>query len=263
MKLFSLRLKALLDGRNASGKSRTSGFGLWEDNVSIANYSSVLIQVINLARRPDRLALVSSDLRKAGLSAETQIAVDGQLEKLQSKFLSQGEIGCWKSHINALRRLVDTKNQYSLVLEDDATLGPQINKKFLSEMKDLMERNQLDLLQIGFVEQFYSASIGSGVLEALIALLKNRGTKDASGVRFVLGDFRAGTHAYIINARLAEAISTSVAEPPLIPWDGYLESLARGQLGRGDIRIARLVTSAVSQASRVPGILKVDSDVAN
>jgi GR25 family glycosyltransferase involved in LPS biosynthesis len=158
---------------------------------------------------------------------------------------------------------VDTKNQYSLVLEDDATLGPQINKKFLSEMKDLMERNQLDLLQIGFVEQFYSASIGSGVLEALIALLKNRGTKDASGVRFVLGDFRAGTHAYIINARLAEAISTSAAEPPLIPWDGYLESLARGQLGRGDIRIARLVTSAVSQASRVPGILKVDSDVAN
>jgi len=243
-------------------KVRTSGFGLWENNVSNSNDSLMLIQVINLARRPDRLALVSSDLRKAGLSAETQVAVDGQLEKLESKFLSKGEIGCWKSHINALRRLVDTKAQLSLVLEDDATLGSQVNKKFLSEMKDLMERNQLDLLQIGYIENFYSPSLRSGILEFLIALLRNRGTKDSSGFRFVHGDLRAGSHAYIINARLAEAISTSVPEPPLIPWDGYLESLARGQVGRGDIQIARLVKSVVSQASRARESLKLDSDIA-
>jgi hypothetical protein len=100
------------------------------------------------------------------------------------------------------------------------------------------------------------------MLEFLIALLRNRGTKDSSGLRFVNGDFRAGAHAYIVNARLAEAISTNVPEPPLIPWDGYLESLARGQVGRGDIRIARLVKSVVSQASRVPESPKVDSDIA-
>jgi len=104
--------------------------------------------------------------------------------------------------------------------------------------------------------------LSTGPLEFLISLLKNRGTVDKSGVRFVLGEFRAGTHAYIVNSRLADAISRTVSEPPLIPWDGYLESLARGQIGRGDIRIARLVKSVVSQASREPHSLIVDSDIA-
>jgi GR25 family glycosyltransferase involved in LPS biosynthesis len=222
----------------------------------------MLIQVINLARRPDRLAQVSSSIKRAGLTAETLIAVDGQLEQSQSEFLSKGEIAVWKSQINAMRRLVSINAQYSLILEDDATLGSEVNEKFLIEIKDLMERNQLDLLQIGYIENFYSPSLRSGLLEFLIALFRNRGTKDSSGLRFVNGDFRAGAHAYIVNARLAQAISTFVPEPPLIPWDGYLESLARGQVGRGDIRIARLVKSVVSQASRVPESLKVDSDIA-
>jgi GR25 family glycosyltransferase involved in LPS biosynthesis len=230
--------------------------------VSNLKKSEILIQVINLARRPDRLAKVSSSLKRAGLTAETLIAVDGQLEQSQSEFLSKGEIAVWKSQINAMRRLVSINAQYSLILEDDATLGSEVNEKFLIEIKDLMERNQLDLLQIGYIENFYSPSLRSGLLEFLIALFRNRGTKDSSGLRFVNGDFRAGAHAYIVNARLAQAISTFVPEPPLIPWDGYLESLARGQVGRGDIRIARLVKSVVSQASRVPESLKVDSDIA-
>ena len=230
--------------------------------MSDSNKLGMLIQVINLARRPDRLAQVSLSLKRAGLTAETLIAVDGQLEQSQSQFLSKGEIAVWKSQINAMRKLVATNTQFSLILEDDATLGPEVNEKFLVEIKDLMERNQLDLLQIGYIENFYSPSLRSGMLEFLIALLRNRGTKDSSGLRFVNGDFRAGAHAYIVNARLAEAISTYVPEPPLIPWDGYLESLARGQVGRGDIRIARLVKSVVSQASRVPESPKVDSDIA-
>jgi GR25 family glycosyltransferase involved in LPS biosynthesis len=229
--------------------------------VSHLSQSGILIQVINLARRPDRLAKVSSSLKRAGLTAETLIAVDGQLEQSQSEFLSKGEIAVWKSHINAMRKLVDRNAQFSLILEDDATLGSEVNEKFLFEIKDLMERNQLDLLQIGYIEKFYSPSLSSGLLEFLIALLRNKGKKDSSGFRFVHGDFRGGAHAYIVNARLADAISTFVPEPPLIPWDGYLESLARGQVGRGDIRIARLVKSVVSQASRVPESLKVDSDI--
>jgi GR25 family glycosyltransferase involved in LPS biosynthesis len=206
--------------------------------------------------------MVRSSLKHAGLTAETLIAVDGQLEEVESEFLSKGEIAVWKSHIKAMRRLVHENALYSLILEDDATLGSEVNESFLVEVKELMERNQLDLLQIGYVESFYSPTLRSGLLEFLIALLRNRGTKDSSGFRFVHGDFRAGAHAYVVNSRLAEAISKSVPEPPLIPWDGYLESLARGQVGRGDIRIARLVHSVVSQASRVPESLRIDSDIA-
>jgi hypothetical protein len=125
----------------------------------------------------------------------------------------------------------------------------------------MMKRNKLDLLQIGYIEQFYTPSLRAGLLEFLLSLLSGRGTKDSSGLRFVLGDFRAGTHAYIVNSRLAKAISSTVIEPPLIPWDGFLESLARGQMGRQDIRIARLVKSVVSQTSRTSKNQEVDSDV--
>jgi GR25 family glycosyltransferase involved in LPS biosynthesis len=230
--------------------------------VTNSNNLELLVQVINLAKRPDRLTLISADLNKAGLSFETQVAVDGQTVEIESKFLSKSEIGCFKSHVNAMGRQVEAGAQFSLILEDDAALSPVINEKFLSEMTKLMIRNQIDILQIGFIEHFYSLSIKRGILEFLIELLKGRGQKDVSGMRFVLGEFRAGAHAYIINNRLAEGISSTVNEPPLIPWDGYMQSLA-GQLGRGEIRVARLVKSVVAQASRLSPDSKVDSNSAS
>jgi GR25 family glycosyltransferase involved in LPS biosynthesis len=230
----------------------------------VTNLSNLrlLIQVINLAKRPDRLALISADLQKAGLSFETQVAVDGKTLQIESKFLSKGEIGCFKSHVNCMRRQVEAGAQFSLILEDDAALSEVVNEKFLLDMTELMIRNEIDVLQIGFIEHFYSLSIRRGLFEFLIELLKGRGQKDVSGVRFVLGEFRAGAHAYIINNRLAEAISTTVKEPPLIPWDGYLASLA-GQVGRGEIRISRLVKSVVAQASRLSENSEVDSNIAS
>jgi GR25 family glycosyltransferase involved in LPS biosynthesis len=227
-----------------------------------SNASGMLIQVINLERRPDRLARVSAELQRAGLSFETQVAVDGQLETHEPKFLSKGAIGCWKSHVNSMRRIVEAKAQFGLILEDDATLSPVVNDKFLSDMIDLMKRNQLDILQIGFIDWLNSISIRSGVLEFFIALLRGRGTKDSSGVRFVLGDFLKTTHAYIVNARLAEAILETFPGPPLIPWDDYLGILAKGQMQRG-IRIARLQKSVASQESYQVEGLEKDSDIWN
>jgi GR25 family glycosyltransferase involved in LPS biosynthesis len=230
-------------------------------NTPQSDNPNLLVQVINLTRRPDRLAHISSELQRVGVQFETQIAVDGQLGGFESQFLSNGEVGCWKSHVNSMLRLVDTKIPFGLILEDDATLSPKVNNRLLSEMTELMASNQLDLLQIGFIEHFYSISLRPGILEFFIALLKNRGTKDSSGNRFVLGEFRAGAHAYIVNAKLAEAISSTVSAPPLMPWDGYISSLAQGQVGRGDIRIARLVNSLFSQASRESKYQATDSDL--
>ena len=227
-----------------------------------SNSSDLLIQVINLEKRPDRLSLIGSDLKKAGLSFETQVAVDGQTVDVESKFLSKSEIGCFKSHVNAMRRQVEAGAQFSLILEDDAALSPVVNEKFLSEMTDLMIRNQIDILQIGFIEHFYSLSIKRGILEFLIELLKGRGQKDVSGVRFVLGEFRSGAHAYIINNRLAEGISGVGTRPSLLPFDDWLGLIASGQTHR-NIKIARLVRSVVAQASRLAPNSKVDSNIGN
>ncbi len=54
--------------------------------------SGILIQVINLKRRPDRLARISADLQRAGLSFETQVAVDGQIETYEPKFYPRGQL---------------------------------------------------------------------------------------------------------------------------------------------------------------------------
>jgi GR25 family glycosyltransferase involved in LPS biosynthesis len=196
----------------------------------------------------------------AGLDYEIQVAVDGKKAGLKSKFLSMGEVGCFKSHVNAMRRQKETGSAYSLILEDDSVLSPNVNEKFLSEMMNLMERNRLDILQIGFIDHFYSFSLRSGLLEALITVLNGRGKKDISGVRFVVGEFRSGAHAYIVSARLAEGISSAVSEPPLLPWDDWLGLMAKAQTHR-NFRIARLVKSVVSQASRSSQDSKIDSDI--
>jgi GR25 family glycosyltransferase involved in LPS biosynthesis len=224
--------------------------------------SGLLIQVINLEKRPDRLALISADLHKAGLSFLTQVAVDGQTVESSSKFLSKAEVGCFKSHVNSMRKQVETGAPFSLILEDDAALSPVVNEKFLSEMTELMIRNQIDVLQIGFIEHFYSLSVRRGLLEFFIELLKGRGQKDVSGVRFVLGEFRSGAHAYIINNRLAEAISAAATEPTLIPFDDWLGLIAMGQTHR-NIKIARLVKSVVAQVSRSYENSEVDSNIDN
>ena len=224
------------------------------------NASGVLIQVINLERRPDRLARISAQLEKAGLNFEVQVAVDGQLETHEPTFLSKGAIGCWKSHVNSMQRIVQANAPFGLILEDDAVLSPLVNDRYLSEMTDLMNRNQIDILQIGFIDWRNSVSIRSGPLEFLIALLKQRGTKDSSGVRFVPGEFLETTHAYIVNARLALAISGTFPGPPLLPWDDYLGVLAKSQTQPG-IRIARLVKSVASQESKEVEGSKLDSDI--
>jgi len=224
------------------------------------NASGVLVQVINLERRPDRLARINTELQKAGLTFEVQVAVDGQLETHEPKFLSKGAVGCWKSHVNAMRRIVEAKAQFGLILEDDAVFSPVVNDRFLAEMTELMKRNHIDILQIGFIDWRNSVSIRSGILEFLIALLKQRGTKDPSGFRFILGEFLQTTHAYIVNTRLAEAISETFPGPPLLAWDDYLGVLAKGQTQRG-IRIGRLVKSVASQESYEVEGLKKDSDI--
>jgi len=222
--------------------------------------SKLLIQVINLANRPDRLDLVASQLKNAGLSFETLVAVDGKKAGLESQFLSMGEIGCFKSHVSAMRRQTEAGVAYSLILEDDAVLTSAVNEKFLSEMIDLMDRNKLDMLQIGYIKHLYSFSLRSGILESVIEVLKGRGRKDISGIRFVIGEFRSGAHAYLVNARLADGIASAVSEPPLLPWDDWLGLMAKAQTHRS-FRIARLVDSVVSQASRSSLNSSVDSDI--
>ena len=99
------------------------------------------IYVISLKRLPERRKFMETHLSTLGLEAEFVEAVDGlELSEatIKANYNDQGrsytdpqrmtptEIACAWSHRNVYKRLIDSEEQYALVLEDDAALAPEI-----------------------------------------------------------------------------------------------------------------------------------------
>jgi glycosyl transferase family 25 len=93
--------------------------------------------VINLDRSVDRLAHIGAELARVHMSFERVAGVDGRLvpPDLRPQFLdgdnplgrlSDGEIGCYASHLKAHQRILSEGLPYALVLEDDARLTPDL-----------------------------------------------------------------------------------------------------------------------------------------
>lgn len=86
------------------------------------------VYVINLDRRPDRLATIVRDLDRLELSFERVTAVDAHdLSEADSAsaspFVDPGAVACIRSHAEALRRLLLSPHPAALILEDDAELA--------------------------------------------------------------------------------------------------------------------------------------------
>jgi len=95
-----------------------------------------LTLVINLDRSPQRLANMARQLAGMGMSWERLPAAEGKLFSLEDpslvdlpefgrrhgKWPVHGELGCYLSHVWAMRRFLETEQPYALILEDDAQL---------------------------------------------------------------------------------------------------------------------------------------------
>lgn len=87
------------------------------------------VYVINLNRRPERLASITESLRRLGLSFERIAAVDGaELSAAEDtvRTLGRAEHGCLVSHYEALRRFLASNETAALVLEDDAKVASDL-----------------------------------------------------------------------------------------------------------------------------------------
>ena len=99
------------------------------------------VLVINLDHSTARLAETRRQLEQLGLPFHRIPAVDGLalsapersrcydpgLNRLQfHKSLSDGEIGCYLSHLRAWQWIVDHDLDYALILEDDVACGPEL-----------------------------------------------------------------------------------------------------------------------------------------
>lgn len=101
------------------------------------NQDKLLTLVINLDRSPHRLARMSQQLEDiswpwerlsaadgASLSMDDGALVDVQaFRRKHGKSPLPGEVGCYLSHVWAMRRLLETEKAYALILEDDVRLG--------------------------------------------------------------------------------------------------------------------------------------------
>ncbi|MBZ0211499.1 MAG: glycosyltransferase family 25 protein [Hyphomicrobium sp.] len=87
----------------------------------------------------DRRAAIELELRTAGIAAERIRAVEGlavpedlrayffDAERLSSA-LKPGEVGCYASHLKALKTMIERGLEYALILEDDAVLPRDLRR---------------------------------------------------------------------------------------------------------------------------------------
>nr|WP_255419307.1 glycosyltransferase family 25 protein [Limnohabitans sp. T6-5] len=157
--------------------------------------------VINLDRSPDRMNRIADNLQKIGLAYERHPAVDGrgldlcsQLDfdatgyaRMHGKRPVANEVGCYLSHMNAIKRFLQTDEKYCLILEDDALLPTDL-LEVLQQVLSSPAQGDLTLLY------------GNRRMVALpVARL--------SGRRNIVGYWgkQTGAVAYLINRKAAKA----------------------------------------------------------
>ncbi|XP_060773718.1 procollagen galactosyltransferase 2 [Neoarius graeffei] len=126
------------------------------------------IYIINLMRRMDRRARMLHTLDVLGLEVTLTDAVDGKdlnssqlqvlgtemLPKYQDPYsgqvLTKGEIGCFLSHYNIWKQVVERKQRQVLVLEDDVRFEPNFKSRLNTILEDIWRTQlQWDLIYVG------------------------------------------------------------------------------------------------------------------
>lgn len=74
--------------------------------------------VINLKRRPDRLEHIIKECERVGLEMVLIEASDGKIDFPEHTGIMQGAMGCYTSHLKALKKIQES-GEHGLILEDD------------------------------------------------------------------------------------------------------------------------------------------------
>jgi len=177
--------------------SSNIGGGLYVKNV----LSEFPVLVVNLNRRQDRWNSISEHLKSKNITNfEKFEAVDGRELTLTNelKYLFRGNdfnfrrgvIGCALSHIKIWRRLInDPKNNYYIVLEDDAELVDNFDSKLNLMLQYIKQHSCPDVVMLG---HFFM----NGKPE--------RSNEHPSGFElFDFNNFRGGTYGYIVSKAAA------------------------------------------------------------
>lgn len=121
------------------------------------------IHVINLARRPVRLAHMESELARLGLDWQRVEAIDARgrdVRDLAAEFGSgplsrlfpatPGDIACSLTHQRLWRKIAVSAAEAAIILEDDARLSGQFAQVASGDVAGFMLRNGMGALKLEF-----------------------------------------------------------------------------------------------------------------
>ena len=105
----------------------------------ISSLPSIPAYVINLDGAAKRWSHVQKIFAEAGITFSRVPAIDGKTLELEPSIYSEAgylslhgrktnppEVGCYLSHIRAMRRFLDTDSELALICEDDISFGPEL-----------------------------------------------------------------------------------------------------------------------------------------
>jgi GR25 family glycosyltransferase involved in LPS biosynthesis len=219
-----------------------------------------LVLLINLDQDIERLKSSISQCDKIGITAiRIEATRADSLQKKSAFAFRQSTEACWESHLEALRYLIDSGEQYAIVLEDDFII--QNSSRFLETLSSL-EKYNFDLIQLGFLDLGSIVKLNrtlentQAILLRIFVLLgkmkipffkKNLNRMRIELIQetpkgFVPNSFLPGSHAYVISRNLAGVILRDYGGF-LLPVDGFYNAISNA----GGIRSFRISKSLVGQ----------------
>jgi len=175
------------------------------------------IFVINLARRPDRMAAMAAQLDRLGLAYERFDAVDGKTcdpAELNAPFaaegamaeLTPGDKACTTSHIHLWRQIASGSDSHAVILEDDVELSAAAPNFLKSSDWIPPDAGLIKIERYGDKDQLTLIGRTTKVLDREVAPLRSR---------------HPGSGGYIISREKAALLAT-MTEKIAVPIDQLL-----------------------------------------
>lgn len=228
------------------------------------------ILVINVEERSDRRKAISAHLNSLDFPFQIVKAVDKyELSVSSNSFLSIDVERILESHLKCLKIVALEKEEYALIIEDDAIL--KFNFEELREIAAYLSEKEIVFLQLGFLHLnvFESLSIFlRNVYDLLIKInlmgkifsrfgfqeierAKKQIWRRGLSSEYILNDIRYGAHCYLVHASFAREL-LALSEPYFLSVDDLYVSL-------GKMKSFRMARSRRNQAkqSKSPSSVKI------
>lgn len=231
--------------------------------MTASNTANLVVYVINLDRSVDRLNVISAQLSAQQLAFVRIPAVDGKqaspeqlalldesrYRRSHGKTSVPGELGCYLSHVEAIRQFAGSGHDFAIVLEDDALVQPN----FFEVVHSLTRCAQRwDVVKL--------SGVHSGTPARVFAI-------DASHDLCVMFSRCTGASAYVLNQRAAQNYLKRLL-PMFLPFDHEFDKGWKYALRVRAVRpfpvlhnehVATTIATPLSKHRRLPAIKRLST----